>query len=433
MPDAPTTSSSTSAAARGSSDSATGSSTGRRRARSASDATRPPGARPTCASIATAAGRDRPPAPGPGRSRVDGLTVELRPTDAGQVGLFPEHGGDARRGSGVSAAAATRPQPVRLHRAGDARPGGAGAAVTHVDASRPAVAWARRNAELSGLADRPIRWIVDDARAFVAREARRGRRYDGVVLDPPSYGHGVGGRRVAARGRTCAPCSTRCRRVLEPGAFALLTAHTPGFDGRRGSATLLGDGSRRRRADRRGGRARPRRPPTAAGCDLGAFARVARRRHDDLDALPCHAGSPAGRTRGSRAVAALRDRRERERHGLTLVDGAREIRRALDAGADGRRGLRLRAAAGRADARAALDALEAGRHRGRRRSTRPSSRSSRSATGPRAWSRSSGIPDLRSSGSSCPPIRWSRSSRASRSPATSARSCAPPTAPAPTR
>ena len=54
----------------------------------------------------------------------------------------------------------------------------------------PVVSWARRNAELSQLADAPIRWIVDDARKFVERELRRGQQYDGVILDPPTYGHG---------------------------------------------------------------------------------------------------------------------------------------------------------------------------------------------------------------------------------------------------
>jgi 23S rRNA (cytosine1962-C5)-methyltransferase len=68
-----------------------------------------------------------------------------------------------------------------------------GAAVTHVDASRRAVHWARENAELSGLSDRPVRWLCEDARKYVAREARRGQRYDGVVLDPPKYGRGPAG------------------------------------------------------------------------------------------------------------------------------------------------------------------------------------------------------------------------------------------------
>ncbi|KPF82307.1 SAM-dependent methyltransferase [Brevundimonas sp. AAP58] len=69
----------------------------------------------------------------------------------------------------------------------------AGAEVTHVDASKKSVAWARENAELSGLSERPIRWIVDDARKYVAREVRRGSRYQGIILDPPKYGRGPTG------------------------------------------------------------------------------------------------------------------------------------------------------------------------------------------------------------------------------------------------
>ncbi|MFJ6023966.1 class I SAM-dependent methyltransferase [Brevundimonas sp. NPDC092305] len=69
----------------------------------------------------------------------------------------------------------------------------AGAEVTHVDASKKSVAWARENAEMSGLADRPIRWIVDDARKYVAREVRRGSKYHGIILDPPKYGRGPTG------------------------------------------------------------------------------------------------------------------------------------------------------------------------------------------------------------------------------------------------
>jgi 23S rRNA (cytosine1962-C5)-methyltransferase len=68
-----------------------------------------------------------------------------------------------------------------------------GAAVTHVDASKKSVAWARENAALSGLADRPIRWIVEDARRYVQREIKRGSRYDGIILDPPKYGRGPEG------------------------------------------------------------------------------------------------------------------------------------------------------------------------------------------------------------------------------------------------
>ncbi len=69
----------------------------------------------------------------------------------------------------------------------------AGAEVTHVDASKKSVAWARENAALSGLAERPVRWIVEDARKYVARELKRGSRYDGIILDPPKYGRGPDG------------------------------------------------------------------------------------------------------------------------------------------------------------------------------------------------------------------------------------------------
>ncbi len=69
----------------------------------------------------------------------------------------------------------------------------AGARVTHVDASRKSVNWARENQSLSGLDDKPVRWIVDDALKFVEREGRRGARYDGIVLDPPKFGRGPKG------------------------------------------------------------------------------------------------------------------------------------------------------------------------------------------------------------------------------------------------
>ena len=69
----------------------------------------------------------------------------------------------------------------------------AGAEVAHVDASKGMVQWARENAALSGVADRPVRWLVDDCKKFAEREIRRGSRYDIVVMDPPSYGRGPGG------------------------------------------------------------------------------------------------------------------------------------------------------------------------------------------------------------------------------------------------
>jgi 23S rRNA (cytosine1962-C5)-methyltransferase len=69
----------------------------------------------------------------------------------------------------------------------------AGASVTHVDASKKSVGYARENADLSGMSDRPIRWITEDARKYVQREVRRGSTYDGIILDPPKFGRGPGG------------------------------------------------------------------------------------------------------------------------------------------------------------------------------------------------------------------------------------------------
>jgi 23S rRNA (cytosine1962-C5)-methyltransferase len=172
---------------------------------------------------------------GPWPIAIGGLTLELRSTEAGQVGLFPEHaamlGWLRRRTPGPVLNLFAYTGLVTLALAAS------GSAVTHVDSSRPTVAWARRNAERSGLTDRPVRWIVDDARAFVAREARRGRQYRGVVLDPPTYGHG-GGARSWHLEEDLAELLDGLRAVLDPEGFALLTAHTPGFPADRLAETL---------------------------------------------------------------------------------------------------------------------------------------------------------------------------------------------------
>lgn len=69
----------------------------------------------------------------------------------------------------------------------------AGAQVCHVDASKSSINWAKENAELSGLGDKPIRWILDDAYEFVRKEIKRGKKYDGIIMDPPAFGHGPNG------------------------------------------------------------------------------------------------------------------------------------------------------------------------------------------------------------------------------------------------
>jgi 23S rRNA (cytosine1962-C5)-methyltransferase len=105
----------------------------------------------------------------------------------------------------------------------------AGAAVCHVDASKGMVAWAKENAASSGVADRPVRWIVDDCGKFVAREIRRGRRYDGIILDPPSYGRGPSGE-IWKLEEQLYSFIELCSQVLsEHLSFVILNSYTTGL------------------------------------------------------------------------------------------------------------------------------------------------------------------------------------------------------------
>ena len=100
-----------------------------------------------------------------------------------------------------------------------------------MDASKKSVAWARENAELSGLADRPIRWIVEDARRYAARERKRGSLYDGIILDPPKYGRGPTGE-VWRLFEDLPGLLADCAAILEPRAdFLLLNAYAARISG----------------------------------------------------------------------------------------------------------------------------------------------------------------------------------------------------------
>jgi len=102
---------------------------------------------------------------------------------------------------------------------------GAGARLVHVDASKKSVEQGKENARLSGFGDRPIRWIVDDASKFTAREVRRGRRYDGILLDPPKFGRGPTGE-VWRLEENLAPLLADCRKLLDQDSrFLVLTVY----------------------------------------------------------------------------------------------------------------------------------------------------------------------------------------------------------------
>ena len=128
--------------------------------------------------------------------RYDSLTFNLKPFSFKHTGLFPEQAANWDWFSDRIKKAGRPISVLNLF----AYTGGAtlaaaaaGASVCHVDAAKGMVAWAKENAKSSGLEEAPIRWIVDDCQKFVEREIRRGRHYDGIIMDPPSYGRGPKG------------------------------------------------------------------------------------------------------------------------------------------------------------------------------------------------------------------------------------------------
>jgi 23S rRNA (cytosine1962-C5)-methyltransferase len=163
------------------------------------------------------------------RLELANLVFTLKTTSFGHVGLFPEQLEQWRwiqescpkDGEVLNLFAYTGGSSLAAARAG--------AKVCHVDAARGIVDWARENAARSGLADAPIRWIVDDVQAFLEREVRRERRYSGLILDPPSFGRGKNGE-VWKLESDLPRLLDLCRQVLaEDARFVLLSGHSGGF------------------------------------------------------------------------------------------------------------------------------------------------------------------------------------------------------------
>ena len=172
---------------------------------------------------------------------TDTAKFELAPLPSGQVGIFPEQFANWQW---IAQQCQRATQPLRVLNL-FAYTGGstlaaasAGAEVTHVDAAKSMVARGRANAELSELAERPIRWIVEDALKFCQREVKRGNEYDAVILDPPSYGHGPNGEAWSIR-RDLLPLLELCGKLTaKRRAFVLCTCHTPGIGAAELSAYL---------------------------------------------------------------------------------------------------------------------------------------------------------------------------------------------------
>ncbi len=164
--------------------------------------------------------------------RYRSLTFHLKPFSFKHTGLFPEQ---AVNWDWFSEKIRSAGHPVRILNL-FAYTGGAtlaaaaaGAAVTHVDASKGMVSWAKENAAASGLSNAPIRWLVDDCMKFVAREIRRGNHYDGIIMDPPSYGRGPNGE-IWKIEDSIHPFIHECAGLLcEKPLFFLVNSYTSGL------------------------------------------------------------------------------------------------------------------------------------------------------------------------------------------------------------
>lgn len=160
------------------------------------------------------------------------LTFNLKPFSFKHTGLFPEQ---AVNWDWMAEQIRNAGRPISVLNLFSYTGGAtlacasAGASVCHVDASKGMVQWARENAALSGLTEKPIRWIVDDCEKFVAREIRRGRKYDAIIMDPPSYGRGPGGE-VWKLEEQLYSLVTLCKQVLSDNPlFFILNSYTTGL------------------------------------------------------------------------------------------------------------------------------------------------------------------------------------------------------------
>ena len=160
------------------------------------------------------------------------LRLNLKPMGFKHTGVFPEQ---AVNWDAMASMIQEAGQPVKVLNlfgytgCATLTCAAAGAHVTHVDASKGMVAWGRENAAASGLADKPIRWLVDDCGKFVQREQRRGNTYDAILMDPPSYGRGPGGE-VWKLEEQIYPLVEQCAALLsDHPLFFIINSYTAGL------------------------------------------------------------------------------------------------------------------------------------------------------------------------------------------------------------
>ncbi|WP_020616592.1 class I SAM-dependent methyltransferase [Paenibacillus daejeonensis] len=160
------------------------------------------------------------------------LRFRIQPTNFKHTGLFPEQ---AVNWSWMMEKIRQAGRPIRVLNlfaytgGATAAAAAAGAEVCHVDAAKGMVQWAKDNARLSGLADKPVRYITDDVFKFVQKEQRRGRQYDAIIMDPPSYGRGPNGETWKLE-QNLYPFLESCMSILSPNPlFILINSYTTGL------------------------------------------------------------------------------------------------------------------------------------------------------------------------------------------------------------
>lgn len=160
------------------------------------------------------------------------LRFNIKPMGFKHTGIFPEQAVNWDMTADIIGKAGREVKMLNLF----AYTGGAtvsamnaGAAVTHVDASKGMVQWAKENAETSGVASRPVRWLVDDCKKFVEREIRRGNKYDIIIMDPPSYGRGPGGEVWKLENEVYSLCELCAGLLSDDALLFLINSYTTGL------------------------------------------------------------------------------------------------------------------------------------------------------------------------------------------------------------
>ena len=176
--------------------------------------------------------RDQGGLPASWRISYGELTFNVKPMNFKHTGLFPEQACNWDYAMEKIRSAGRPVNVLNLFAytgAATVACAKAGASVCHVDAAKGMVAWAKENAAASGLSEAPIRWIVDDCTKFVEREIRRGRKYDAIIMDPPSYGRGPGGE-IWKLEQNLWPFVSLCAGVLsDDPLFVIINSYTTGL------------------------------------------------------------------------------------------------------------------------------------------------------------------------------------------------------------